>query len=338
MANGFFLGGMAQGMESEAKQRLAERSQTEDTGLRSRALDIKERELRQGLASKEVERLDGLIANTMESVNGIVTEAVRVGKDPEQIRKAVQPLVDSAKMLASKAGRDPAALDARVNASLFQPTALQTAATAGAAEGTKNVANAKVIAAAEAGGMEGLGGPKDPKDKISAEGALRDDYQKTSKDFITMRDYKDRMDKAPDTGAGDIALVFSYMKILDPASTVREGEFATASNAAGVPSTVMAQWNRIVGGGRLDSKARTEIRESADKMWGTATARQNNVTKFFEQTAKRQGLNPKNVIVDVGTSPIAAATTGNGGPKTGTTFDDRFKGMPAPPKGFNIVQ
>ena len=44
---------------------------------------------------------------------------------------------------------------------------------------------------------------------------------------------------APPSGASDIALLYGYMKVLDPGSTVREGEFATASNAGGIPDKIV---------------------------------------------------------------------------------------------------
>jgi len=34
------------------------------------------------------------------------------------------------------------------------------------------------------------------------------------------------------------------MKILDPGSVVREGEFATAQNSAGIPERIRAKYNR----------------------------------------------------------------------------------------------
>ena len=40
--------------------------------------------------------------------------------------------------------------------------------------------------------------------------------------------------------AGDMALIFSYMKMLDPNSTVREGEYATAQDAGSIPHASLA--------------------------------------------------------------------------------------------------
>ena len=61
------------------------------------------------------------------------------------------------------------------------------------------------------------------------------------------------------SAAGDIALIFNFMKTLDPGSTVREGEFATASNAGGVDSTILNAYNKAVDGTRLTPEQRTSF-------------------------------------------------------------------------------
>jgi len=53
------------------------------------------------------------------------------------------------------------------------------------------------------------------------------------------------------TGPASIALVFKFMKALDPTSVVREGEFATAENSAGVPESIGNIYNKLVRGERL---------------------------------------------------------------------------------------
>jgi hypothetical protein len=72
--------------------------------------------------------------------------------------------------------------------------------------------------------------------KIDVENKLRDDFLKGSKVFVDTKDAYTRIqDSASDpSAAGDLALIFNYMKMLDPGSTVREGEFATAQDSAGV--------------------------------------------------------------------------------------------------------
>lgn len=56
-------------------------------------------------------------------------------------------------------------------------------------------------------------------------------------------------------GAPSIAMVYKFMKALDPASVVREGEFAIAENSSGVPDAVRNYYNKLAHGERLSDSA-----------------------------------------------------------------------------------
>ena len=88
---------------------------------------------------------------------------------------------------------------------------------------------------------------------FSQEKELRKEFTTASKDFSEAllgleKVQNAAMTKSP-SGATDIALVFGYMKVLDPNSVVREGEFATAANAGGISERIRATYNRLVSGG-----------------------------------------------------------------------------------------
>lgn len=72
------------------------------------------------------------------------------------------------------------------------------------------------------------------------------------------------------TAAGDLALIFNYMKMLDPGSTVREGEFATAQNAGGVDDVVRSRWNQLLNGERLTEDQRADFLSRANSLHGAA--------------------------------------------------------------------
>lgn len=61
------------------------------------------------------------------------------------------------------------------------------------------------------------------------------------------------------TPAGDLSMIFSYMKLLDPTSTVREWEFANAQNAASIPDQVKNAYNKAAQGTRLNDKQRQDF-------------------------------------------------------------------------------
>jgi len=102
------------------------------------------------------------------------------------------------------------------------------------------------------------------------------------------------------SAAGDLSLIFSYMKILDPGSTVREGEQASASNAAGVPDKIRNTYNRIMSGERLVPAQRADFVNQAGKIFDSQMQQQQQVNKQYAEIAKRKGIDEKNVIVDFG--------------------------------------
>ena len=72
-----------------------------------------------------------------------------------------------------------------------------------------------------------------------------------------------------DTGAGDISFVYQFMKMLDPNSVVREGEFATAETAGGVPEFIWKTYNNLNKGEgrRLSGPTKTQFLDIAAKMY-----------------------------------------------------------------------
>lgn len=77
------------------------------------------------------------------------------------------------------------------------------------------------------------------------------------------------LSKREGTAMGDIGLIFSYMKALDPGSVVREGEQATAQNAAGVPDQIRNLYNRVASGERLNPAQRADMANTALSIYGS---------------------------------------------------------------------
>lgn len=69
-----------------------------------------------------------------------------------------------------------------------------------------------------------------------------------------------------DNAAGDISLLFSFAKVLDPSSTVREGEFATLQNSGSLPDTVKNAAARLASGQRLTPEQRRAFVEQAQNV------------------------------------------------------------------------
>lgn len=106
--------------------------------------------------------------------------------------------------------------------------------------------------------------------------------------------------------AGDLALIFNYMKILDPGSTVREGEFANAQNAGGVDDRVRSLFNQLYEGTRLTEGQRADFVNRAQRLYANAEQGYAKTEVFYRGIADRAGLKPEDVIPDYrygGTQP-----------------------------------
>jgi len=138
--------------------------------------------------------------------------------------------------------------------------------------------------------------------RIDTERGLRTEYTKLADDFVKVRDAYRRVQASATnpTAAGDLALIFNYMKILDPGSTVRESEFATAQNAGGVDDRIRALWNRVRKGELLSQNMRNDFVERARQLYDAQATSYKKLTEEFSGIAGRLGVDPSNVTPDLG--------------------------------------
>lgn len=142
---------------------------------------------------------------------------------------------------------------------------------------------------------------------------LRKEFINQSKEFAIQTDAVGRIEASASdpSAAGDLALIFSYMKTLDPGSTVREGEFATAQNAGGVPDRAVAAYNKVLSGQRLAPEQRKDFVNRAKKIYQQASSQHKKRESEYSRLATQNDIDPANVIVDFSAAaPTPAAPTG----------------------------
>jgi hypothetical protein len=131
---------------------------------------------------------------------------------------------------------------------------------------------------------------------------LRKEYVDASKDYVTMKDaYSKIQTSAVDpSGAGDVSLIFGYMRLLDPNSTVREGEYANPKNAGSIPSSIIGMYNKAVDGKFLSDTQRNDFVKRAGMVYNTALTSHGQVASRYKKLAESQGLPADQVAVDLG--------------------------------------
>lgn len=182
-------------------------------------------------------------------------------------------------------------------------------------------------ALAEDAGYKSLG------ERVGKEHDIRKEYTAQAKPFIEVRDAFRRVETAArnPSAAGDMSLIFNFMKILDPGSVVREGEFATAQNATGVPSRILNTYNKIISGERLNPEQRADFVNQSRKLYQTQNEQHKKLQSEFADIARGAKLDPKRVGIDLeaaaATQPPPASAPA-GAPQIG--YDARTK-------SFNVM-
>ena len=178
------------------------------------------------------------------------------------------------------------------------------------------------------------GGMK-PKDSATITAELRKEYASNAKPYFDTRDAFSRIEESAKippgqkepSAAADISLIFNYMKMLDPGSVVREGEFATAQNAGGVDQRVLALYNRMINGGRLTPQIRNDFVSQATGLHQRAADQYGKIQRQYNDIATRTGVDPRNVIIDY-------SQPGAGGAPVRVSTPDEARRLP---KGTQIV-
>tara|TARA_R100000808_G_C2144795_1_gene152552 strand:- start:1224 stop:2450 length:1227 start_codon:yes stop_codon:yes gene_type:complete len=143
------------------------------------------------------------------------------------------------------------------------------------------------------------------KDLFDRTDKLSDDFRSDAdvKDFVKsvagMGKILDSAEKA--SPAGDIAMVFNFMKVLDPSSVVRESEYQTAAGAAELMERMGFSQDKIDAvraGEVLTPTQRNDFLNTALNMYETQKDNHELTKAFYTNRAKRSGLNPDDIIFD----------------------------------------
>lgn len=219
-----------------------------------------------------------------------------------------------AKFAPEKFGAELGLTQAQIEASKAARRASDAAAAKSGAEAKRADAEANQISA----------GIIPAEKRPEAEAKFRKEYNDQTKGYQEVKSAFGRVKASEDSAVGDLSLIFGYMKMLDPGSVVREGEFATAQNAAGVPERVMNIYNKVVSGERLNAGQRKAFKGQAEKLYQTAAEQEKTVRQGIERISKGYGLKTENIFYE-------AVETPPGQPQPGSSTAGAGRGNVNPP-------
>ena len=132
------------------------------------------------------------------------------------------------------------------------------------------------------------------------EAKLRGEYIKATDEFTKIGDAYSNIRSAAKTpsAAGDMSLIFGFMKMLDPGSVVREGEFANAQNTAGVPDQVRNMYNRALTGERLNEQQRADFVNQSKLIYDNANSRFSAIGEQYKGLAGSYRMDPNRIVID----------------------------------------
>lgn len=121
-----------------------------------------------------------------------------------------------------------------------------------------------------------------------------------SQNYLSMMDSANQLlaSAKENSAAGDIGMIFTFMKALDPTSVVREGEQASAQNAAGVPERVRNVYNNLLTGQRLSPRQRKEFISLANSLVKSGMPEQERRNKYFTDLSNAYNISPSLVVRD----------------------------------------
>lgn len=131
---------------------------------------------------------------------------------------------------------------------------------------------------------------------------LFSEFERTGRDFGAIRDSFARLDasgKDP-SAAGDLALIFNYMKILDPNSVVRESEFANAAAAGALGERFIAVGKKIAAGQRLSNAMRKDFLDRGKRLYQAKQRQFKKDEIGFRRLAEENQIDPNAFMRDVG--------------------------------------
>ncbi len=188
------------------------------------------------------------------------------------------------------------------------------------------------------------GGAVSPHQQFNEAASMRRDFQTQSAPFQKVRDSFNRIQASAQnpSPAGDLSMVFNYMKMLDPGSVVRESEFATAAAARPLLERVGLSWDTVGSlwsGKKLTPGQRQDFLNRSNQLYQTEAKQHEQRVNETKRMATGFGINPDLIISDMGAQPAPAAPAyqgrySEGAPSgSGSGSGPTGQGAGAPPVG-----
>jgi len=302
--------------EADAKRRVAEAADTPTRLAAEQDLRVAQTAKENALTAASVGGEARAAAQAPEALRRLVADADKAIADAKTAQATAANAAETAKANAdlAKAQAQKAVVDAKYAEQIklqelkkkAADLGLTQAQTGSALAQTKKLGVETARAALELEALKATGGI-DPAKAFEQEEKIRREFQARTKVYSELGTTFSNLQASAQakTGPGDIALITGFMKMLDPGSVVRETEFATARDTAGLFDRLSNQAQKLQSGQifALDSKQRQEYVSLAKQYLDAAQKKAADDKKALGVVVKNYRLNPDNVF---GPEPASA--------------------------------
>jgi hypothetical protein len=132
-------------------------------------------------------------------------------------------------------------------------------------------------------------------------GALRDDFERNILPYETSVQAYRKLEAAATgeaTPQKDLALVFNYMKTIEPNSSVQQGEYATAQNSGSAFDIIGNLYNRVITGQRLNEVQRRQFLNAAREQLASQLVPYQQIADQYRGIAQSNRYDPAQIIRD----------------------------------------
>jgi len=154
---------------------------------------------------------------------------------------------------------------------------------------------------------------------LTEEAGVRKEFNTLVKDFNKVSDAYARVkaSEANPSPAGDMALIFNFMKMLDPSSVVRESEYRTAGDAGALADKLAQKgYDQIVSGRSLSPTQRKDFVDRSNRLYQASRSQAQKTADAFTIIAENAGIDAENIIAN---------------------FTARANEEPLPPEGYTVI-
>lgn len=148
--------------------------------------------------------------------------------------------------------------------------------------------------------------PDTTKNKAAATSLRKEFAAETKKlGYQELKNSWSKVANASPDASGDLTIIYSYVKALDPNSVVREGEINLTKAAESVTGNVIRAWKRAKEGAVMSPKLRQQMVTEVGNIYNERAREQQKLNAFYSGLASDSGLDPNDVIGNIGEITLA---------------------------------